>query len=126
MAAPPGVWARLMADNQQPGVIAFARFAFPALAARAWGAGLGGGVPRALLQLAGNACLSSAAARAPRRRLKYKKPPEGWELIEEVIEDFEQQVRGGRAGGIARALRAAVSSGAAPARAVARPPAQLL
>lgn len=27
-----------------------------------------------------------------RRRLKNKKPPEGWELIEEVIEDFELQV----------------------------------
>ena len=29
---------------------------------------------------------------AYRRRLKNKKPPEGWELIEEVIEDFELQV----------------------------------
>lgn len=29
-----------------------------------------------------------------RRRLKNKKPPEGWELIEEVIEDFELQVTG--------------------------------
>ena len=28
-----------------------------------------------------------------RRRLKNKKPPEGWELIEEVIEDFEQQMK---------------------------------
>lgn len=28
---------------------------------------------------------------AMRRRLKNKKPPEGWELIEEVIEDFELQ-----------------------------------
>jgi len=27
-----------------------------------------------------------------RRRLKGKKPPEGWELIEEVVEDFEQQM----------------------------------
>eukprot|EP00803_Ostreobium_quekettii_P009832 evm.model.scf_1839.2 EVM.evm.TU.scf_1839.2 scf_1839:3440-5765(-) len=27
-----------------------------------------------------------------RRRLKNKKPPEGWELIEDVIEDFEQQM----------------------------------
>ena len=27
-----------------------------------------------------------------RRKLKNKKPPEGWELIEEVIEDFEQQM----------------------------------
>lgn len=24
-----------------------------------------------------------------RRKLKGKKPPEGWELIEDVIEDFE-------------------------------------
>jgi bud site selection protein 31 len=30
---------------------------------------------------------------AYRRRLKGKKPPEGWELIEEVIEDFEQQMK---------------------------------
>jgi hypothetical protein len=29
-----------------------------------------------------------------RRRLKNNKPPEGWELIEEVIEDFELQVIG--------------------------------
>jgi len=29
---------------------------------------------------------------AYRRRLKNKKPPEGWELIEEVVEDFELQV----------------------------------
>ena len=29
---------------------------------------------------------------AMRRRLKNKKPPEGWELIEEVVEDFELQV----------------------------------
>ncbi|GMH43094.1 hypothetical protein BSKO_11016 [Bryopsis sp. KO-2023] len=28
-----------------------------------------------------------------RRRLKGKKPPEGWELIEDVIEDFEQQMK---------------------------------
>lgn len=28
-----------------------------------------------------------------RRKLKNKKPPEGWELIEEVIEDFEQQLK---------------------------------
>lgn len=28
-----------------------------------------------------------------KRRLKNKKPPEGWELIEEVIEDFEAQVQ---------------------------------
>ncbi len=28
-----------------------------------------------------------------RRRLKNKKPPEGWELIEEVVEDFEQQMK---------------------------------
>lgn len=28
-----------------------------------------------------------------RRRLKNKKPPEGWGLIEEVIEDFEQQMK---------------------------------
>lgn len=28
-----------------------------------------------------------------RRRLKNKQPPEGWELIEEVIEDFEQQMK---------------------------------
>lgn len=27
-----------------------------------------------------------------RRRLKNKKPPEGWELIEDVIQDFEQQM----------------------------------
>ena len=30
---------------------------------------------------------------AYRRRLKGKKPPEGWELIEEVIEDFEGQMK---------------------------------
>ena len=29
---------------------------------------------------------------AYRHKLKNKKPPEGWELIEEVIEDFETQV----------------------------------
>ncbi|KAI3438040.1 hypothetical protein D9Q98_000483 [Chlorella vulgaris] len=28
-----------------------------------------------------------------RRKLKNKQPPEGWELIEEVIEDFEQQMK---------------------------------
>lgn len=28
-----------------------------------------------------------------RRKLKNKKPPEGWELIEEVIEDFETQMK---------------------------------
>jgi bud site selection protein 31 len=28
-----------------------------------------------------------------RRKLKGKKPPEGWELIEEVIEDFEVQMK---------------------------------
>lgn len=28
-----------------------------------------------------------------RRRLKNKRIPEGWELIEEVIEDFEQQMK---------------------------------
>lgn len=28
-----------------------------------------------------------------RRKLKGKKPPEGWELIEEVIDDFEQQMK---------------------------------
>lgn len=28
-----------------------------------------------------------------RRRLKGKKPPEGWELIEDVIEDFELQMK---------------------------------
>lgn len=28
-----------------------------------------------------------------KRKLKNKKPPEGWELIEEVIEDFEQQMK---------------------------------
>lgn len=30
---------------------------------------------------------------AYRRKLKNKKPPEGWELIEEVIEDFEGQMK---------------------------------
>lgn len=30
---------------------------------------------------------------ALRRKLKGKKPPAGWELIEEVIEDFEQQLK---------------------------------
>lgn len=30
---------------------------------------------------------------AYRRRLKNKKLPEGWELIEEVIEDFEAQMK---------------------------------
>ena len=29
---------------------------------------------------------------AYKRRLKNRKPPEGWERIEEVIEDFEAQV----------------------------------
>ena len=33
------------------------------------------------------------AGMAYRRRLKGKKPPEGWELIEEVIEDFEGQMK---------------------------------
>mmetsp|Transcript_8398 Transcript_8398/g.33855 ORF Transcript_8398/g.33855 Transcript_8398/m.33855 type:complete len:202 (+) Transcript_8398:212-817(+) len=28
-----------------------------------------------------------------RRRLKRKRPPEGWDLIEESIEDFEQQMK---------------------------------
>lgn len=28
-----------------------------------------------------------------RRKLKNNRPPEGWELIEEVIEDFEQQMK---------------------------------
>jgi bud site selection protein 31 len=28
-----------------------------------------------------------------RRKLKNKRPPEGFELIEEVIEDFEQQMK---------------------------------
>lgn len=28
-----------------------------------------------------------------RRKLKNKKPPEGWELIEDVVEDFEQQMK---------------------------------
>lgn len=30
---------------------------------------------------------------ALKRKLKNKRPPEGWELIEEVIEDFEQQLK---------------------------------
>lgn len=30
---------------------------------------------------------------AYRRRLKNKKAPEGWELIEEVVDDFEQQMK---------------------------------
>ena len=30
---------------------------------------------------------------AYRRKLKNKKPPEGWELIEEVIEEFEGQMK---------------------------------
>lgn len=30
---------------------------------------------------------------SPRRSLKGKQPPEGWELIEEVVEDFEQQMK---------------------------------
>ena len=30
---------------------------------------------------------------AYRRRLKNKKTPEGWQLIEEVIEDFEAQMK---------------------------------
>eukprot|EP00955_Chlamydomonas_euryale_P108359 365844-Chlamydomonas_euryale.AAC.9 len=29
-----------------------------------------------------------------RRKLKGKRPPEGWELIEEVVEDFESQMKG--------------------------------
>jgi len=28
-----------------------------------------------------------------KRKLKSKKPPEGWNMIEEVIEDFEQQMK---------------------------------
>lgn len=28
-----------------------------------------------------------------RRKLKNKKPPEGWSQIEDVIEDFEQQMK---------------------------------
>ena len=32
-------------------------------------------------------------AMAYRRRLKNKKTPEGWQLIEEVIEDFEAQMK---------------------------------
>ena len=28
-----------------------------------------------------------------RRRLKGKAPPEGWELIEQVVEDYETQMR---------------------------------
>ena len=39
-----------------------------------------------------SAAAEGAAAMAYRRRLKNKKPPEGWELIEEVVEDFELQV----------------------------------
>ena len=35
----------------------------------------------------------SADVMSYRRRLKNKKPPEGWGLIEEVIEDFEQQMK---------------------------------
>ena len=31
--------------------------------------------------------------RLPARSLKGKQPPEGWELIEEVVEDFEQQMK---------------------------------
>lgn len=30
-----------------------------------------------------------------RTKLRGKKPPEGWELIEEVIQDFEQQKKVG-------------------------------
>jgi hypothetical protein len=30
---------------------------------------------------------------ALKRKLKNKKPPEGWDMIEEVIEDFEQQMK---------------------------------
>ena len=37
---------------------------------------------------------------AYRRKLKNKKPPEGWELIEEVIEDFETQVCPATAAGL--------------------------
>ena len=37
------------------------------------------------------ACLCCAVAY--RRRMKNKKMPEGWELIEEVIEDFEAQMK---------------------------------
>ena len=33
----------------------------------------------------------SAAMSTLKRKLKGKKPPEGWELIEEVIEDFERK-----------------------------------
>jgi bud site selection protein 31 len=28
-----------------------------------------------------------------RRKLKGRKPPQGWDLIEEVIEDFERQMK---------------------------------
>ena len=35
----------------------------------------------------------TAQGMAYRRRLKNKKPPAGWELIEEVIEDFEAQLK---------------------------------
>ena len=48
-------------------------------------------------------CAAASAAAACRRcrhaaplpggRLKGKQPPEGWELIEEVIDDFEQQMK---------------------------------
>ena len=37
--------------------------------------------------------LCVTAGMAYRRKLKNKKPPEGWELIEEVIEDFEGQMK---------------------------------
>lgn len=30
---------------------------------------------------------------ALRRKLKNKRAPEGWDLIEEVVEDFEQQMK---------------------------------
>jgi hypothetical protein len=41
----------------------------------------------------GRSCTYSGTAMAYRRRLKNKKMPEGWELIEEVIEDFEAQMK---------------------------------
>lgn len=50
-------------------------------------------------QLAANAALPPSRHRHPcrifpsYRRLKGKQPPEGWELIEEVVEDFEAQMK---------------------------------
>lgn len=54
-----------------------------------------GKTPHLVLDNSPHTVVHTAAPR-PRpwcRRLKNKKVPEGWELIEEVVEDFEQQMK---------------------------------